>query len=125
MKQKISTVFFGLVVLLAICTTFAIAGEKESEGYSVPGATVEKNTEYSGTHQEYNQAVSEKQRAIETQGGSAMVNEAKQPVKQESIRTEVGVGVKGFEYHKSTETSPTTTSAAEEALHKSQDKAIK
>jgi len=122
MKWKVLTFVFGLTVLFAIFTHFAIAdGEKEISKVIIPGASVERTVEYSGTKSEYKKAVSDKEKAIKTQGGKAMVNESKQPIKKETIRGEVGGAVHGIGASKSREKSIGTTSAAEEAL-KNQDK---
>jgi hypothetical protein len=104
------------IVVSALFCGLVAAGEKDSSKVVLPGASIEMSNEYSGSKRDYEKAVHDKKEALKTKGGEAMVNEAKQPVKESTIRTERGIGAKGFGYSESREKSLGKTSAAEEAL---------
>lgn len=106
----------GAVVTIAFASNIAIAGEKESAKMSLPGASMEVTKEYSGTKKEYDKAVKDKEHALKTEGGKAMVNEAKQPTKDVTVKTEVGGTFMGSGGSVSNEKPLGKTSAAEDAL---------
>lgn len=115
MKNK-SIQYILSIASATLLTMHAFAGEKEGASISLPGASVEVNTEYSGTKKEYKDAVKNKQESLAKDGGSAMVNEARQPTKETTIKTEIGIGIKGMGASTSSEKSMGKTSAAEKAL---------
>lgn len=111
-----SNIMKYVIMLSPVFAMNAFAGEKEGASFSLPGASVEVNTEYSGSKKEYKEAVRNKQESLEKEGGKAMVNEARQPTKETTFKKEVGIGFKGMGASTSNERSVGTTSAAEEAL---------
>ncbi len=112
----------GAVVAIACACNGAIAGEKQSAKMSLPGASMEVTKEYSGTKKEYDGAVKAKEQALKTEGGKAMVNEAKQPTKDVTVKTEVGGTFMGSGGSLSKEKPLGKTSAAEEALRNHEKK---
>lgn len=106
------------VVLVALGSQVAFAGEKETATLSLPGARVEATHEYSPSKKAYTDSVKAKEKALRSDGGKAWVNEARQPTKESTVRTEIGGALLGSGAAISKEKSMGTTSAAEEALRR-------
>lgn len=109
-----------VAIILVAGSNTAFSGDKEGATTQVPGFKLETTTIYSGTKQEYVDAVRQKQHDLKTQGGAAMNNPVHQPTKETTVRTEKGGTIFGSGGTIFNEKSLGHTSAAEEALRNHQ-----
>lgn len=112
----------GFVLSSVMTGNAVLAGEKEGGKISLPGASMEVTTEYSGSKKEYSDAVKKKEQSLKTEGGKGMFNEASQPTKETAVRAEVGGTVFGSGGSVTSEKSIGGTSAAEDALRNHEKK---
>lgn len=106
-------IVFCLVTL--ICPGSLPATESHSVELKAPGVSVERTDTYPNGKAGFDNAVKEKERNLQEQGGAAMVNEAQQPIREVTLRAEAGIAILGVGVSVSKE-HKATQSAAEQGL---------
>ncbi len=109
-----------IVFCFATFSCFLSASESHGIKLQAPGISVERIDRYSTSKKDFDTAVKGKEKAIQEKGGAAMVNEAHQPTREITLRTEKGFSLSGVGGASVSSERTVTQSAAEQALKNSE-----